>query len=84
VAGVEVNEIPEWYPLRTIWFDYLQEECSEKQLREWAHRLDHFPKSKKQLGKYHLYDVQEVVEWVHFWRRVTVGMGSKTLRSNNA
>lgn len=70
-----MKEIPEIYPLRTIWVDRLQSVCSLTQLNEWKGRVPHFPKPKKIMGKYKLYDADEVEEWVTLWRRATVNLG---------
>jgi hypothetical protein len=60
-----------------------------KQLTGWEDRRNTtgFPDAKKLLGKYKLYDIEEVREWKKLWDRVTENMrgkGSKNLRNGHA
>lgn len=69
--------VPDIYPLRTIWEEHLQEECTYEQLKRWAesNRSSSFPTPERKMGKYNLYDVSEVVEWVILWKRISANLG---------
>lgn len=52
-----------------------------KRLARWAepHRKIDFPKVKRQMGKYRLYDKTEVKEWVYLWMKISKNLGNKNL-----
>lgn len=51
-------------------------EVTENQLKEWASREStNFPEPKE-VGRYKLYDIKEVAEWIFLWRRATARLGN--------
>lgn len=47
------------------------------QLNRWSEtgRNNGFPEPKETLGKYRLYDRDEVIKWVYLWTKVNKGLG---------
>lgn len=77
---IEPDDYKDWMLLQDI-LPYIPAPITERQLRRWAEPVRDigFPEPKRKLGKYSLYDKDEVVEWVILWMKISIKLGNKKL-----
>lgn len=57
---------------------------SISQLNEWGRRATNdFPEPVVTLGKYKLYNKEQVIAWVSLWLKINKNMGNPGLRNGN-
>jgi len=67
------DNVDRLFPIRTI---AEQLDVPLGQMQNWAHASNNgFPQVAKRIGRYTLYDIDEVRDWLVLWKRVTVGQG---------
>lgn len=69
------QEYKNWEPLSEI--AERLEGVSLRQLSNWESKRDKngFPEPKDVIGRFKFFDVDEVMRWVHLWRKATKNMG---------
>lgn len=67
------DNVDRLFPIRTIAEEL---DVDLNQMHSWAHgRNNGFPQVAKRLGRYTLYDIDEVRDWYTLYKRVTAGQG---------
>jgi hypothetical protein len=72
------DKLDNYWPLKDIvkmLKDDWHIEVTETQLKEWAQRESTGFPEPHMVGRYAMYDVMEVKEWVVLWRRATSRLG---------
>ncbi len=53
----------------------------KSQLYRWSTANLDFPSPIRTLGKYKLYDYNEIVEWLYYWQKIRDYLGNKELNN---